>query len=97
MALMTSALGRAALPKIVSHLSSKADILIQLRTTPDENDAWLIDIGEPGANLRLHASVSPETLAEILEIAIQAWVQDSPISWEVLQPIILQALKAQKG
>ena len=90
--LTDSMLGRALVRKLVAQVSKQVGAPLQAQPCDDSLGFWLVTAGAPGADLQLQCRIRTETLAEIIELAAKAWLEDKALDMKELQPILLRAL-----
>lgn len=90
--LTDSALGRALLKKLVSLASEKLGVPLEAHPCPDAPGFWLVTAGAHGADLNLQCSIRTGTLAEIIELAAHAWLEDKPLDKDEVQALLLRSL-----
>ena len=89
--LTDSMLGRAMLKKLVAHAGRKLNIPLSAEPCTDPPGFWLLQAGEPGADLHLQCRIRTETLSEIAELAAESWLEDKKLEKEQIRAIIVQA------
>lgn len=68
-------LGRALLRKGVALASRELGIALNVQSESPRGDFWIIEAGEPGADLTLRIRVRRETLVELVEYGANAWLE----------------------
>ena len=67
-------LGRALLRKGVALASKELGIALNVQPESPRGDFWIIEAGEPGADLTLRIRVRREILVELVEYGANAWL-----------------------
>lgn len=67
-------LGRALLRKGVALASRELGMALNVQPESPRGDFWIIEAGEPGADLTLRIRVRRETLVELVEYGAKAWL-----------------------
>lgn len=89
--LTQTALGRAILRKGMSEASKKLDIPVTAEPLVDDKSVWMLQVGKPEAKLHVQCSIHVETLAELAEVACNAWLEDSSVNSDAIMAILQSA------
>lgn len=93
--LTDSMLGRALIGKLVSMASKQLGIPLEAKPCDTMPGFWQIKAGAPGADMLVECRIRTATLAELLELAAHAWLEDRPLDAQTLQSLLLSALRAK--
>lgn len=92
-ALLTdSMLGRALLKKLAALASERLGAPLEAHPCSDTPGFWKVTAGAPGADLNLQCCIRTETLAEIIELAAHAWLENKPVDKDAVQALLLRSL-----
>lgn len=88
--LSDSLLGRALLKKGVSMVSHQIGIPLDVQPDIAAPDFWHISAGSPSSDLCLHVRARRETLAEMIEFAANAWLEDRKLTIHDILPFLVR-------
>lgn len=88
-------LGRALLQKAIALVSKESGLPLQVQPEAAGGAFWLIDVGEPGADLCLHIRVQRETLVELVEYAANAWLEGRKVTARDVLPLLARYTHAR--
>ena len=87
-------LGRALLRKGVALASRELGIELNVQPESPSGDFWIIEAGEPGADLTLRIRVHRETLVELVEYGANAWLEGRKVTGRDILPLLARHMSA---
>ena len=87
-------LGRALLRKGVALASRELGIALNVQPESPSGDFWVIEAGEPGADLTLRVRVRRETLVELVEYGAKAWLEGRKVTGREILPVLARHMSA---
>ena len=87
-------LGRALLRKGVALASRELGIEFNVQPESSSGDFWIIEAGEPGADLTLRVRVRRETLVELVEYGANAWLEGRKVTGRDILPLLARHMSA---